>query len=586
MKKAVFQVVILAVLTLPLSGCLDRWLFSPEYEITLAQPDKKLHRNIDKFAQDRLTAVELAEDEADRLQQELYHEENLRDALQEKMHALGYYDAQVRFEDSDKGWTGAYHITAGKQYTITDIRVEPDDYHTDLKQMNDLTGQLLDAVRVLSVQADLYQNLLEENCYFNLDIDHNVILNREQKTADIIFHIQAGDNVSFGKTSFDGQETVEVDYIRRLIPWEEGDCFQRRKLEILQARLFETGLFSGAEIVLPETVTQDMAVPVKVLVKERAHRSVGLGMSYYTDEGAGVFASWRHRNIGGAGEELDTTLRVTELQQTLKGVYTKPYFLRDDQSLSLQADLTSEDSDAYKDFGLRTGVSVTRRLSRYIEGSTGVNLSILEIDDKITQDTSSFGLVSFPQRLRFDDRDNRLNPSKGFYSQLHVEPFVDVLGKTDPFWKTTVSARTYFSLNDDTVLALRGKAGSILGGSVEDIPATERYFSGGGGSVRGFAYQEAGPLVNGDPAGGRSVVEGSAEIRHRFNDSFGGVAFVDAGNVSDNSFPDLSNAYIGAGVGARYYTDFGPLRFDIGVPVNKKENRDSYQFYISIGQAF
>lgn len=586
MKKAVFQVMILAVLTLPLSGCLDRWLFSPEYDVKLAQPDKSLQKKIGKFAQERLTAVEPVEDEADRLQQELYHEENLREALQEKMHALGYYDAQVRFEDSDKDWTGAYHITAGTQYTITDVRVEPDSYNVDLEKLNELTGDELDAVRVLSVQADLYKRLLKENCYFNLDVDHRVILNRADKTAEIVFAVLASEEVRFGETSFDGQETVEEAYIRRFIPWEEGDCFQRSKLEILQARLFETGLFSGADIVLPETVTKDMPVPVKVVVKERAHRSVGLGMSYYTDEGAGIFASWRHRNIGGAGEELDATLRVTELQQTLKSIYTKPYFLRDDQSLSLNADLSSEDTDAYKDFGLRTGASVTRRFSRYIEGSTGVNLSILEIDDKITQDTSSFGLVSFPQRLRFDDRDNRLNPSKGFYSQLHVEPFVDVLGKADPFWKTTVSARTYFSLNDDTVLALRGKAGSILGGSVEDIPATERYFAGGGGSVRGFAYQEAGPLVNGDPAGGRSVVEGSAEIRHRFNDSFGGVAFVDAGNVSDNSFPDLSNAYVGAGVGVRYYTDFGPLRFDIGVPVSKKEDRDSYQFYISIGQAF
>ncbi|HET6467002.1 MAG TPA: BamA/TamA family outer membrane protein, partial [Geminicoccaceae bacterium] len=139
------------------------------------------------------------------------------------------------------------------------------------------------------------------------------------------------------------------------------------------------------------------------------------------------------------------------------------------------------------------------------------------------------------------------------------------------------------------VLALRGSAASMFGASREEIPADERLYAGGGGSVRGVGFQLAGPLDdNNDPLGGRSLVELGTEFRGRFTETIGGVVFLDAGTVYESTLPDFSRALrLGTGVGLRYITAIGPIRFDVGFPLDRRSGvDDAYQFYISIGQAY
>ncbi|MBA2771476.1 MAG: BamA/TamA family outer membrane protein, partial [Sphingomonas sp.] len=112
------------------------------------------------------------------------------------------------------------------------------------------------------------------------------------------------------------------------------------------------------------------------------------------------------------------------------------------------------------------------------------------------------------------------------------------------------------------------------------------FYAGGGGSVRGFGYQQLGPRdPEGRPLGGLSLVEGAAEVRYRFG-NYGIVGFVDAGQVYENSIPDFSGVRMGIGLGARYYTNFGPLRIDVATPLGRKEGESRFNLYISIGQAF
>ena len=142
------------------------------------------------------------------------------------------------------------------------------------------------------------------------------------------------------------------------------------------------------------------------------------------------------------------------------------------------------------------------------------------------------------------------------------------------------------------VLALRGNLGSIAGTSRDDIPADERFYAGGGGSIRGYGYQLAGPLDDDeddpDPIGGRSLIELNGELRYRMTDTIGLVYFIDGGTVADSALPSLEeDLFIGTGVGLRYSTPIGPLRADIGVPLDRRSDVDDIvQIYVSIGQAF
>ncbi len=143
-----------------------------------------------------------------------------------------------------------------------------------------------------------------------------------------------------------------------------------------------------------------------------------------------------------------------------------------------------------------------------------------------------------------------------------------------------------FDADADTVAAGRLKLGSIIGGRLAAIPAFDRFYAGGGGSVRGYGYQEVGPRYSdGLPEGGLSLFEASTELRHNFG-TIGGVAFVDAGSVAQNVNPDFRDVRFAVGLGLRYNLPFAPLRFDVARPLHRLQGDGPFQFYVSIGQAF
>jgi translocation and assembly module TamA len=148
----------------------------------------------------------------------------------------------------------------------------------------------------------------------------------------------------------------------------------------------------------------------------------------------------------------------------------------------------------------------------------------------------------------------------------------------------------YYPMTSGTVIAGRARLGAIVGASRNIIAPSRLFYAGGGGSVRGYGYQEIGPLnAIGDPVGGRSLAEFSLEARVRlkaFGGNFGVVPFVDAGNVYRASFPEFTGLRVGAGLGLRYYSSFGPIRIDLGTPIGRREGEPLVAVYVSIGQAF
>ena len=140
------------------------------------------------------------------------------------------------------------------------------------------------------------------------------------------------------------------------------------------------------------------------------------------------------------------------------------------------------------------------------------------------------------------------------------------------------------------MIAGRVRFGSILGASRDMIAPSRRFYAGGGGSVRGYGYQKLGPRdANGDPIGGRSLAEFGLEARIRlsaFGGNFGIVPFIDGGSLTTGSAPRLGKWQIGAGIGARYYSSFGPIRIDVGTPLNRQAGDSRIAVTVSLGQAF
>ena len=586
------RVLMFITATLLLQGCIADDIIlqtKSDYKIAGVEEDEETQAYLDKILDERLEPApeEDKKTEAEKKRHEDYRERLIQSSLVKGLKAKGYYDAEVDYNDSQEELKGTYVVRKGDLYKISEISIKPKQFRSHINALTIQKNLPLEAKPVLKSQAEFYEAIQKDECYFNLNMSHQVVLDRKSKTAKVIYDVEAGPKSVFDEVVFEGQETVETSYLKKLIPFKEGECFRREKIETLRSELLATNLFARAKIDLPETPVDGDKVPINVTLKERAHRTVRVGASFYTDEGPGVVLGWKHRNFLGAAEKLEAQIKASQRQQFIGLDLTKPFFLRKDQSLSLNAALNREDSDAFNELSIGAGANISRQFHKRLNGSTGVELKVTRIEDKNTLERENFGLLSFPNALTFDNRDNKLNPHRGWHIRGIAEPFLDVLGNSSPFFKTRLSASTYFGFHKDTVLALRASVGSINGADIEDIPATERFYSGGGGSVRGFGYQEVGPTQNGDPSGGASVVEGAVELRFKVTDTIGAVAFVDAGNVNEDAAPNFSDLSIGAGVGLRYYTSFGPLRLDVATPITNKEFTESnYQVYISIGQAF
>jgi translocation and assembly module TamA len=382
---------------------------------------------------------------------------------------------------------------------------------------------------------------------------------------------------------------VREDAARKRLPWRPGEEITAEALAAGRSALFDSGLYSSVVVNLGEEPDAEGRLPVTVELKERLHRSIGIGARYRTDEGLGGNVSWENRNLFGRGERLTIELDGSFIGADLSASFRKPDFWRRDQALIADSSLVYENTDAYESLSAGASAGLERLLApgMTVSGSLAFRLSQVQERGK---DREEFGLLSLPLLFNWDRSNDLLNPTRGGRLALYNEPFVDVLGKDLQFNKSRATYTHYIRVlrEPGVVLAGRASVGTLFGAERDEVPADLRFYAGGGGSVRGFGYQLAGPLDDdNDPIGGRSLLELSGEVRVRLTETFGAVAFVDAGSNFSSTVPDLNEPLrVGAGPGLRYFSPIGPVRLDVGFPINKRDSDDAFQLYVSLGQAF
>lgn len=510
------------------------------------------------------------------------------DLLAKVLRSEGFYEQSISY--SRINGTVVYRVDPGRAFHIENFSIHSQQANIKLPAADTLglkQGMRLRAEDVLAAKAALERYVRDHNCLWQVAVSYAVRLKRMAATADIDFTVKPAKQVKLGKITFSGLQTVHESYVRRELKLEPGQCYRHTAIEKARLRLLQDGLFSMVDTRLSPPANG--LVNLNVDLKERHHKTIKLGAGYSTDEGIGLTAGWQNRNFFGNAEHLDITGKLSRLYKTLNSTLTIPAFRNPRQALVLDAELADEHLTAYDALGVTLTATLKRQLVKHLVVSAGLQdkfRSIREIDHKDTHN-----LLSFPAILEYDGRDNLLDPHKGWVASLKLQPFIDMLNPDVRFLKTTLGASIYHTIPGikfTPTLAARAVIGSINGVATATVPADERFYAGGGGSVRGYAYQKLGPLVQGEPTGGRSLLEVSLEARLRFTEKWGGVVFIDGGNAYDSQLPNFNRGLRwAAGVGARYFTSLAPIRLDIGFPINGRSGIDNtFQLYISLAQAF
>lgn len=522
-----------------------------------------------------------------------------RGTLEKLLRSRGYYDGRVRQSVTDGEIL--YRVVPGPLYRIKSLEVNmPPHLKSGFPGVGLREGEPLEAEKVTEGVKRIENYLAENACLLNVDVDYQATVIHSEHAARLEYRVAQSPEVNIGQVYVEGVTTVDEDFLRKRLKLEPGDCFSRGKMDAAKLRLLRTNLIAGvnAEVSEPSAGIVD----ITFLVIERKHRTIRLGVGYTSDEGAGVSAGWEHRNILGRGEKIEVETRVNEVKQSLKTELLVPRFFRDDQDFSAKAEASNEERDSYEARSVTIGGIISRRHTKHRTFSVGSELKFSKVQEEGEQ-SENYNLLSFPLGLKIDTTDNLLDAHKGATVALEVKPYFDLRGSGTRFVKNTLVATGYLTAEEtrfDPTLAVRIKAGVISGIDNLDIPADERFYAGGGGSVRGYAYQALGPrrlipsTVPGepptlsDPIGGRALSEVSFEGRFRFTETWGGVLFLDGGNAYADPQPSFDDLYWGVGLGVRYMTSFAPLRFDIAFPLDRRDDLDdsSYQIYVSLGQAF
>ena len=407
----------------------------------------------------------------------------------------------------------------------------------------------------------------------------------------VAFEVAPGDRALFGETRMQGLDRLDPAYVRELIPWKAGEPYDIRLIDKARRILFDTNLFGAVEFDNPGKVDEQGRLPITVRLKESTRRTIRLGVEYTTDYGPGVSGSWTHRNLFGMAEKLTTGAIFNSRIRTASVRFDKPMFMARDNTFIADSAFNDETTDAYDARSVDTSTILKRQFTQHFSGGAGVGFRYGRVKQKSNNQRSSYHLVYLPLNGTQDTRDNLLNPTGGYELSLTMAPYQDVVNDDTRFFRYLLSGSTYYNFNtgDRLVVAVRAAFGQIFGITHDQLPADLRFYAGGGGSVRGYAYQLAGPVQGDVPLGGLSVLTFSLELRFRITDNIGLVPFLDGGTAFLDRVPDFGAQDIlyGAGLGLRYYTAIGPIRLDVAVPINKRKGvDDSFQFYVSIGQSF
>jgi len=552
------------------------------------------------------------------------------DLLRDLLRAYGYYDAEVdtRVGSETGPVVGTPKLqvtlvaTPGPQYSFASVALPglaatgPESAGL-VQAFGVRVGDPVDTDKVNGGVAALKAALGNRGYAFATVAEPDVEIDHETHRATLALTVDPGRQVRFGGYRLSGKHVFGAAHIQLISRVHPGDRYDAALIEDLRRALIQTGLVSVAQVT-PVRTADPQVFDLDVRLEPAPPRTVSASFGYVTGprttngtigyltttavsslgygsgQGATAEVDWTHRNL--FPPEGSLTLRgvLGNQEQLASAVFRRNDFRVRDQALVAQLTADHLNVPAFEAKTLDLAADIERQTNIIWQKkwvySYGLELVVSDERDGIRatgqQRDATYYVAAIPLSLSYDGSDDLLNPTKGYRLSAHISPEISFRGKPFEYVRIQLDGSAYQPLGDHLVFAERVRLGSIEGASSDNIAPTRRFYSGGGGSVRGYSYQKIGPRdVDNEPVGGSSLAEFGLEARIRFG-NFGVVPFLDGGNLYSQSLPRFTNMRYGTGLGFRYYTSFGPVRVDVGTPINPQHGDSRVAVYVSLGQAF
>lgn len=434
------------------------------------------------------------------------------------------------------------------------------------------------------------------------------IIDHRTQTVDLVLLVDPRQRAGLGTVTVRGTQAVDPAVVRSYVYAQPGDPYSRRAIADIRKAILRVEAIGAVRVREGTTLDANGNLPLDVEVTERPPRVLGGSVRYSTVDGPALKAYWVHRNLFGGAERLrlDADLFYFTGQQnwpggnTRRGInlddlggrlslsFLKPALWGSRNDFLFDAFIQRELTNFYTSQLINATAAIRHRFTDTFSVQVGLEGELGRSVDPLRR--IEYGLVGVPVSVTYDTTDRPLDPTRGVRVTASITPYRGFGDAPDFFAIGKAQASAYYAIDEEARYILAGRVGfgTIIGGTLLDIPAARRFYSGGGGSVRGYDYKSLGPRdAFGNVTGGKSLLEASIEARIKVTETIGIVPFLDAGQAYSSSFPDTSERLrFAAGLGLRYYTAIGPIRFDIATPLARRPGERPYAFYVGIGQAF
>lgn len=522
---------------------------------------------------------------------------NLNNALVEQMNSrapseiqtalqpFGYYQVQVTsdLKETDNGWSVVYTVNPGTPVTLRNVDIEiSGPGKTDTAFTKYLATQPLKPGAQLNqpLYGQVKQRLLDiaaHRGYLDVKYDASVLrVDPTEHWADVELHLDTGVQYYFGSVTFT-QDFMKPEFLSQYVTFKPGDPFDSGKLLALEYALNDSGYFDIVQV-QPQRNAMDSErrIPIAVTLSPRKRNKYVVGLGYGTDTGPRMTLGWENRRLNGEGHKFSVLGQYSHVLASTQVSYTVP--TPNGPTLVYSVANVRQILGSGVAYTTALGVNRFTTLNAW-SWNQYVQLSHNRSDYAASPSSISTLLLPGSTFTRVVT-DDPVFPTHGYRLALDIRGASQALGSSTSFLRADLSAKLIVTIALNTRLLLRGEVGATATNNFAALPLSQRFFTGGDMTVRGFAFNSIGPTDQfGNVIGGKDLMVGSAEVDHMFGPIFGVAAFVDAGNVFNSFNTSLEK---GVGVGFRWRTPVGVVRLDFAHPV-KRPDLDRIRIHFSIG---